>query len=433
MISWNGARRIVMRRFQKSDTRCILTPMTGTTFREIKKDKNSAARVGIIETPFGAQMTPLYVFAGTNGYVRTLTPDHLREFSVGMLVANTFHLWQNPGAEEIKNRGGLHTYMDFKGLIMTDSGGFQVFSYGYSREHGVLKVGNVFPGEQKNKAQPHSGVNNVRVTEEGAYFELGDGKEHFLTPKKSIDIQQALGADIILAFDELTSPLHDYAYVKKSLARTHRWAKESLAAHKASPNASGGASQALFGIIQGSNFRNLREEAARFITSQPFDGVAIGGSLGDTKHEMHEILGWLTPILETRPNWQRHLLGIGQIDDIFEGVERGIDTFDCVIPTREARHGCAWTPYGRIDVAKGKFKDSKERIMEGCSCHACQNYTLGQLREMRKAKDPESGRLLTLHNITFFQELMFQIREAIMKDRFAEFKKEFLAGLHRKN
>lgn len=433
--------------------------MTGTTFREIKKDKHSAARVGIIETPFGAQMTPLYVFAGTNGYVRTLTPDHLREFSVGMLVANTFHLWQNPGAEEIKKRGGLHKYMDFKDVIMTDSGGFQVFSYGYSREHGVLKVGNIFPGEQKGNppgGKPHSGihpvrekslqaaeavrstafsngVNKVRITEEGAYFTLEDGKEHFLDPKKSIEIQQALGADIILAFDELTSPKHDYEYVKKSLARTHRWALESLAAHKTTPNASLGASQALFGIIQGSNFRDLREEAARFITSQPFDGVAVGGSLGDTKREMHEILGWLTPILETRPNWQRHLLGIGQIDDIFEGVERGIDTFDCVIPTREARHGCAWTPHGRIDVAKGKFKDSKERIMEGCSCHACQNYTLGQLREMRKAKDPESGRLLTLHNITFFQELMFQIREAIMKDHFAEFKKEFLAKLRAKN
>lgn len=404
-----------------------------TTFREIKKDKNSAARVGIIETPFGTQMTPLYVFAGTDGEVRALTANHLRELSVGMLVANTFHLWQNqPGYLEIQKRGGLHKTMDFNGVIMTDSGGFQVFSYGASREHGVLKVGNMFPGEQKRKMAGHEGISKVRITEEGAYFALKDGKEHFLNPKKSIEIQQALGADIILAFDELTSPKHDHAYVKKSLARTNRWALESLAAHKTTPNAFGGASQALFGIVQGSNFRDLREEAARFITSQPFDGIAVGGSLGDTKKEMHEILGWLTPILETRPNWQRHLLGIGQIDDIFEGVERGIDTFDCVIPTREARHGGAWTPRGRIDVAKGKFKDSKERIMADCPCNACQNYTVGQIREMRKAKNPESGRLLTIHNITFFQNLMAQIRKSILNDRFAEFKKEFLTGLAKK-
>lgn len=420
-MGFREAMRAAAKRFQKADTQGTLVPMT--TFEEIKKDKNSAARVGVITTPFGERMTPSYVFAGTNGYVRTLDPEHLRDFSVGMLVANTFHLWQNPGAEEIKKRGGLHKYMDFDGVIMTDSGGFQVFSYGFSREHGVLKVGNVFPGEQKAPTRPHSGINKVRITEEGAYFELGDDKEHFLSPEKSIEIQEALGADIILAFDELTSPKHDYEYVKNSLARTHRWALRSLAAHKSD--------QALFGIIQGSNFRDLREEAARFVTSQPFGGVAVGGSLGDTKQEMHTILGWLTPILETQPNWQRHLLGIGQIDDILEGVERGIDTFDCVIPTREARHGCAWTPKGRISIESEKYKDSKERIMPDCACHACQKYTIGELRAMYKAKNHESGRLLTLHNITFFQELMTQIRESILEDRFLEFKKKYLLGLKR--
>lgn len=402
--------------------------MRMTEFEVVKKDTESYARAGIVRNKFGEQMTPFYVFAGTHGYVRTLEPQDLRDLSVGGLVANTFHLWQNPGHLKVKENGGLHKHMDYSGFIMTDSGGFQVFSYGASREHGVLKVGNVFPGEQKDPTKPHSGISKVRITEDGAYFTLDD-KEHFLDAKKSIEIQEALGADVILAFDECTSPKHGYEYVKESLARTNRWALESLAAHRTTPNAFGGASQTLFGIIQGSNFRDLREESAQFITSQPFGGVAVGGSLGDTKQEMHTILGWLVPILETRPNWQRHLLGIGQIDDLFEGVERGIDTFDCVIPTREARHGSAWTKNGRFDIWKSVFKNDIRKLEDNCECSACEKYTRKELHEMRRANSQEVGKMLTIHNIYFFQNLMAQIRQSILDGRFKEFKKEFLSRL----
>lgn len=440
-MGFREAMRLATRRFQKTNPQGKLAPMA--TFEEIKKDKESYARAGIVRNKFGEQMTPFYVFAGTHGYVRTLEPQDLRDLSVKGLVANTFHLWQNPGHLKVKENGGLHKHMDYTGFIMTDSGGFQVFSYGASREHGVLKVGNVFPGEQKDPTKPHSGispvrekslqaaeavrgtafsngVSKVRITEDGAYFTLDD-KEHFLDAKKSIEIQQALGADVILAFDECTSPKHDYEYVKESLARTNRWALESITAKTSD--------QALFGIIQGSNFRDLREESAQFITSQPFGGIAVGGSLGDTKQEMHVILDWLAPILETRPNWQRHLLGIGQIDDLFEGVERGIDTFDCVIPTREARHGSAWTKNGRFDIWKSLFKNDTRKLEDDCECLACQKYTRKELHEMRRANSLEVGKMLTIHNIYFFQNLMAQIRQSILDGRFKEFKKEFLSNL----
>ena len=413
--------------------------MRMTEFEVVKKDKNSHARVGIVRNAHGEQMSPFYVFAGTHGYVRTLTPQDLRELSVGGLVANTFHLWQNPGHLKVKENGGLHKHMDYTGFIMTDSGGFQVFSYGASREHGVLKVGNVFPGEQKDPTKLHSGispvgkntagVNKVRITEDGAYFTLetpnGGEEEHFLDAKKSIEIQEALGADVILAFDECTSPKHDHEYVRRSLMRTNRWAKESLAAKTGD--------QALFGIIQGSKFPDLRTESARFITSQPFDGVAIGGSLGDSKKEMHTILEWLAPVLETRPNWQRHLLGIGQIDDLFEGVERGMDTFDCVIPTREARHGAAYAKTGRFDIAKAAFKNDTQRLDDDCDCAACRKYTRKDLHEMKKAGNYEVGKMLTAHNIHFFQSLMADIRQSILDGRFLDFKKEFYSKFGKNN
>lgn len=380
----------------------------------IKKDPGSRARVGIIETSHGVVETPAYVMVGTNAAVRALSPEEVAETKTQIVIANTYHLWRELGGA-LENFEGLHQRMKFDGAIMTDSGGFQVFSLGFGREHGVGKIANIFPGE--GVAAGREERNLVTISDDGVSFD-DNGRELFLNPELSVGIQEKLGADIILAFDECTSPLNDYEYTKGALRRTHVWAKRCLAAKTR-------ADQALYGIVQGGEYRDLREESAAFIGKLPFEGLAIGGSLGKSKQDMLNILEWTVPLLpEDKP---RHLLGIGGIEDIFEGAARGVDTFDCVIPTREARHGSLWTAAGRIDVKKGSFAGDAGPLEKNCPCPACaEGVTRGELRELFKAKNPRAGRLATIHNVWFFNDLMGKIRESIREGKFSELKKEVL-------
>lgn len=400
-------------------------------FKILAKDKNTRARVGLIETKHGIVETPSYVIVGTHAKVRCLLPPDIEATKTQMVIANTYHLWKDLGDEGLNSFHGVHAEIGWNGPIMTDSGGFQVFSLGFAREHNTGKVGIV---SQNPRSQRE---NLVHITDDGVHF-TENGIEYYLDAERSIEIQRKLGADIIFAFDECTSPLHDKEYVKKSLRRTHVWAERSLKAKR-------GDSQKLYGIVQGGAFRDLREESARYIGNLPFDGIGIGGSFGNTQDksfgeqgngEMTEVLDWIAPILpEEKP---RHLLGIGKIQDIFEAVERGVDTFDCVIPTREARHGSLWTPSGRFDVRKNEYKDDKRKIQNDCECPVCGKLgvTRGRLHELFRgwrgdavSPDEDPGRLATIHNVFFFNELMRKVRDSIKNGTFQEFKKEFCSKM----
>ncbi len=366
------------------------------------QDVCSRARTGIIRTAHGDILTPAYVIVGTRAEVRTLTAEDLKRTKTQVVIANTYHLRNNPK--------DVHEALGWQGPVMTDSGGFQVFSLGARRGRGGGKIGTLeteFPKQ-----------NLVHVRDEGAYFTTENGEE-FLGPRESMEIQRKLGADIIFAFDECTSPLHDYEYTKKSMIRTHVWANQCLEIQ--SLNAS---RQLLYGIVQGGEFRDLREESARYIGSLPFDGFGIGGSLGRSRNNAFEILDWTIPHLpEEKP---RHFLGIGRIEDVFDGVEAGIDTFDCVIPTREARHGRLWVKGGYFDIIKSANKNDSSPVEADCLCETCRTLTRGDLCERFKAKDPGAGRYASVHNVFFFNALMEKIRIAITENTLAELKKEFL-------
>lgn len=400
-------------------------------FKILQKDTNSRARAGIIHTSHGEVETPAYAIVGTHAEVRSVSSNQLLQAKTQLIIANTYHLWRTLG-EKLDSFEGLHTRMKLPhAVIMTDSGGFQVFSLGFGREHGVGKV----LGGEKKKRPPAGRENFTRITEEGVFF-TDEDREHFLGPKLSMEIQKKLGADIIFAFDECTSPEHDYAYQKEALGRTHRWAKICLELSEKIQNKSYSYSreleydedkkQMLFGIVQGGIFEDLRRESAKYIGALPFDGFGIGGSFGEKK--MGEVLDWVIPHLpEEKP---RHLLGIGKIEDLLLGVEKGIDTFDCVIPTREARHGSAWTAHGRIDLKKGRYRDDIQVIENGCGCETCASgISKGQLRDMFKSKDNEAGTLVSIHNIYFFNTLMEKICKSIKENKFSEFKKESLEKL----
>ncbi|MDO8556957.1 MAG: tRNA guanosine(34) transglycosylase Tgt [Candidatus Jorgensenbacteria bacterium] len=423
-------------------------------FKIFTKDKQTRARFGLIETKHGTIETPSYVVVGTHAKVRCLLPSDIGATKTQIVIANTYHLWKDLGDEGLNSFHGVHAEIGWSGPMMTDSGGFQVFSLGFAREHNTGKVGIVSqnrstrpvrnippigPSGARDAGVISNGVNKnlVRITDDGVHF-TENGTEYYLDAERSIEIQRKLGADIIFAFDECTSPLHDKEYVKKSLGRTHAWAERSLRAKR-------GEHQKLYGIVQGGAFRDLREESARYIGDLPFDGIGIGGSFGNAQDksfgeqgngEMTEVLDWIAPILpEEKP---RHLLGIGKIQDIFEAVERGVDTFDCVIPTREARHGSLWTTFGRFDVRKNGYKDDKRKIQNDCECPMCGklNITRGRLYELFRgwngdavSSNEDPGRLATMHNVFFFNELMRKIRESIKNGTFREFKKEFCSKI----
>ncbi|HKI57004.1 MAG TPA: tRNA guanosine(34) transglycosylase Tgt [Trueperaceae bacterium] len=389
------------------------------------------ARAGTLRTPHGSVDTPAFVVVATQASVKGVAPDAAARAGTQLLFANTYHLYLRPGAEVVAQHGGLHRFMNWSGPILTDSGGFQVFSLGASIEHGVGKVASIFPGAAP-APRLSGGSSMVRVGETGVRFKSHiDGSLHAFSPEISIEVQRALGADIVLAFDECTSPLHDEAYTRASMERTHRWAARSLAAFEGSRPQHGYA-QALYGVVQGGAFRELREASAAAIGAMPFDGIAIGGNLGHTLDDMYAVLDWTVPALPGHK--PRHLLGIGDVPSILEAVERGVDTFDCVAPTRNARNGAAFVrrddgapvPGFRINLRNARFAHDLRPLEEGCDCETCRGYSRAYLRHLFKANERLGEQLATVHNLRFMARLMADVRASLEAGTFAAFKAELL-------
>ena len=402
---------------------------------DISATENNA-RVGKLVTPHGTIQTPSFVPVATVATVKALSPEDLCKLGSQVIITNAFHLHLRPGEDLIEDLGGLHRFMSWEGPLMTDSGGFQIFSLGSGKEHGVGKIAPIFP-EEKDRAgrrRPRRQSPLAKVDDDGVEFiSYLDGSRHRSTPEQVVEIERKLGADINLVLDECTSPLHDYDYTKEATERTHRWAVRAQAEFQRTSDKR----QALFGIVQGGAYRDLREESATFISKQDFDGYAIGGSLGRSKKEMYQVLEWTMPFLpQDKP---RHLLGIGEIDDIFEIVRRGIDLFDCVLPTRMARTGTVLTKETdrfRIHIRNARFKDDPLPIEVGCTCFCCCNYSRAYLRHLFVTKDLLGVRLATIHNVHFLESLMRQIRLAIEEGRFLKLWKEWLSrisGLHKRS
>ena len=404
------------------------------SFEELKRDGQTSARLGLIKTGHGIIETPSFVPVATLGSVRALDSDDLAALGVQCALANTYHLHLKPGDELIHRLGGLHRFMGFSRPLFSDSGGFQAFSYGLGREHNIGKIGCIFPQERavqegfkdkKENRNDSKKENLTRISDEGIAFKsMYDGVWHFFDAETSMRIQSNLGSDIIMAFDECTSPLSDYDYTRKAMQRTHDWAGLSLR-HR-------DRNQALYGIIQGGWFEDLRRKSTEFTTSLPFDGIAIGGSLGNCKADMHQVLDWVVPRLDERP---RHLLGIGEIDDIFECVQRGIDTFDCVSPTRIARRGNLYIHPRSGGRVANKFRiNIKSKIYEDdvrpadplCRCQTCQNYSRAYLRHLYVSRELSYFRLASLHNLHFMMRLMEEIRESMNNGSFFDLKKRWL-------
>jgi queuine tRNA-ribosyltransferase len=394
------------------------------SFELIAKDDN--ARAGILVTPHGPIETPSFVAVGTQATVKALSQEELRKIGTQVIITNAYHLHLQPGENLIEKMGGLHEFMSWNGPLMTDSGGFQIFSLGAGKEHGVGKIAPIFPDEMDRGGHLSSkkGTSLVRVDEEGVEFtSYLDGSRHLFTPEQVMDIERRLGGDIILVLDECTSPLHDHAYTKAAMERTHRWAVRALEEFQRASERS----QALLGIVQGGAYRDLREESAEFIGAQWFHGYAIGGSLGKSKNDMYQVLEWTIPLLpRDKP---RHLLGIGEIEDIFQVVSRGIDLFDCVTPTRMARTGTLLAKSAerfRINILNAKFRDDPRPIDEECSCDTCRTHSRAYLRHLFIARELLAIRLATIHNLHFLESLMVEIRNAIKGERFSVLREEWL-------
>ncbi len=359
----------------------------------IKECKQSGARLGKLNTPHGDIETPIFMPVGTQATVKSLTPEDLHDINAQIILSNTYHLFMRPGHELIEKAGGLHKFMNWDGPILTDSGGFQVFSLGDLR----------------------------KISEEGVEFRSHiDGSKKFISPEKAVEIQTALGSDIMMAFDECAPYPADRAYVKNSLERTTRWLGRCVEAHKNTEN------QALFGIVQGGMYKDLREQSAEQILQYDLPGYAVGGlSVGEPKELMYEVLDYTTPLLpRDKP---RYLMGVGTPDCLFEGVIRGIDMFDCVLPTRIARNGTAMTSQGRLSIKNAKFFDDFTPLDPECDCYVCKNYTKSYLRHLYKANEILSSRLMSYHNLHFLLNLMKNIRQAIIDDRLLDYKDEFFA------
>jgi queuine tRNA-ribosyltransferase len=392
---------------------------------------DGGARVGSLRTPHGVIDTPAFVAVGTQAAVKGLDPAVVAATGAQVLFANTYHLYLRPGAELIAELGGLHGFMGWSRPLFTDSGGFQVFSLGASIDHGVGKVASIFPGEAgggtvagapRLSSAPGS---MVRVDEHEVRFTSHvDGSRHVFTPEKSIAVQRALGADVILAFDECTSPLHDEGYTRRSMDRTHRWAERCLEAFDALP-ARHAHPQALFGVVQGGAVEALRRESAAVIGGMPFDGIAIGGNLGRTHADMHRVLGWTIDGLP--PAFARHLLGIGDVPGILAAVARGVDSFDCVTPTRNARNGMALArldddgaPLRRFrrNLAAASGAHDDRPIEAGCDCSTCARFSRAYLRHLFKSGESLAAQLTTVHNLRFMARFMSEVRDAIRAQRF---------------
>ncbi len=359
-------------------------------FELLHIDNNTRARLGEITTSHGKIKTPVFMPVGTQATVKAMSPEELKEIKTQIVLANTYHLYLRPGSKLISKAGGLHEFMHWNKPILTDSGGFQVFSLSNLRE----------------------------VTDDGVYFQSHiDGSKHFISPEKSIKIQQQLGSDIVMAFDECPPHPDDYEYIKESLDRTLRWAgrcKESI----------DGNEQTLFGIIQGGIFKDLRQKSVKKMKKIGFPGYALGGlSVGEKKDEMLRVLEFTVPFLPT--DKPRYLMGVGTPEDLIEGVLRGIDMFDCVMPTRIARHGSVFTSRGRLTVRNARYKNQFSPLDPECDCYVCQNYTRGYIRHLLKRKEILGIRLTTYHNLYFLLDLMKDIREAIVKNSLLDFRENF--------
>ena len=372
-------------------------------FKIIKKHSRSKARLGLIRTINGIMRTPAFFPVATKATVKSLTPEDIKKIGFEGILANAYHLYLQPGHKIVKKMGGLHKFMNWQGVIATDSGGFQVFSLGMAIQD---KVGKIL---KKNQGQPfHSPhASLVKIDGDGVDFTSHlDGSRHRFTPEISMKIQEDFGADIIFAFDECSSPLADYDYTKKAMERTHQWAERCLKSKK-------GKNQFLFGIVQGGLFKDLRKESAQFIGALPFDGFGIGGSFG--KRDMKKALDWIIPHLpENKP---RHLLGVGYLDDLKNAIKRGIDLFDCVYPTRLARHGTFLTSQGELNISKASYRADKKPIMKNCSCYVCKNFTRAYLHHLFKAKEMLGHRLATIHNLHFMFDFFKKIRQDIKDGR----------------
>ncbi|WP_096188245.1 tRNA guanosine(34) transglycosylase Tgt [Evansella halocellulosilytica] len=365
--------------------------MTAVTYEHIKTCRQSGARLGIVHTPHGSFETPMFMPVGTLATVKTMSPEELKEMGAKIILSNTYHLWLRPGHDIIKEAGGLHKFMNWDKPILTDSGGFQVFSLSDMR----------------------------KITEEGVEFRNHlSGEKMFLSPEKAMEIQNALGPDIMMAFDECPPYPAEFDYMKASVERTTRWAERCLKAHER-PN-----EQGLFGIVQGGEYEELRRQSAADLVSMDFPGYAVGGlSVGEPKDVMNEVLEFTTPLLpDHKP---RYLMGVGSPDALIDGAIRGIDMFDCVLPTRIARNGTLMTSEGRLVVRNAKYARDFRPLDENCDCHVCQNYSRAYIRHLIKCSETFGFRLTSYHNLYFLLQLMERVREAIREDRLLDFKEEF--------
>jgi len=377
-------------------------------FSILKRSKKSKARLGILKTPHGEVETPAFVGVATNATIKALRSDEVMRTNTQLLISNTYHLHIAPGEQVLKKAGGINKFMDWPRPTMTDSGGFQVFSLGFGRDLGVGKVAKSFPGKIERLVEKNTQPNHVKITDDGVFFRSPlSGKEMFLGPKESIGIQEKIGADIIFAFDECTPPGATRPYIVTSSERTHRWAAECLRARRSK--------QALYGIVQGSHFKDLRRDSARIINAMDFDGFGIGGDLGESKTGTRDVLGWTLPLLDEKK--PRHLLGIGHIEDIELIVKQGVDTFDCTVPTHYARRGVAFTSEGRVDFMKSNLLNDKGPIDAKCDCLVCRNYRRNYIAHLIRAQEITGGALLTFHNLYFFNAYVANVREQIKKGK----------------
>ena len=358
----------------------------------LSKDERTMARYGTLETNYGTYETPMFMPVGTKATVKLLTPDELYAVHAGIILSNTYHLWLRPGPEIIDKAGGLHKFMNYNGPILTDSGGFQVFSL----------------------ARPKD------ITEEGVHFKSHiDGSKLFLTPEESIRVQNLLDSDIAMSFDECPPYPVSHDYMEKSIERTLRWAGRGKKVHS-NPR------QSLFGIVQGGEFEDLRKRSALETVKLGFDGYSIGGtSVGEDKETMYKMIDYSTKYLPE--DKVRYLMGVGDPLDIIEGVIRGVDLFDCVLSTRIARHGNAFTRHGKMNIKNSKYKEDFTPIEEDCDCYACKNFTKAYIRHLITSDELLGGRLLSIHNTRFLIKLTEELREAIKENRLLEYKDEFIS------
>ena len=392
-----------------------------------KEIPNALGRAGVIHTPHGDIQTPAFVVVGTKGTVKAMKSDDVLATGAQVVLSNTYHLYLQPGDDLVKKHGGLGKFMNWQGPTMTDSGGFQVFSLGAAFGKEMAKVVSISDPSLllSERTNEFESAKLAKVGADGVSFTSHlDGSLHYFTPEKSIEIQHNLGADIIFAFDECTSPTETKEYQQEALLRTHRWAQKSLDFHRSKENAT---KQGIYGIVQGGRYEDLRKESAKTIGSMDFDGFGIGGSFA--KEDMSTAVKWVNEVLPK--NKPRHLLGIGEPEDLFAGVENGVDTFDCVAPTRMGRTGSLYTKEGKINILNAKFVDDFSPVDNDCDCYTCKNHTRAYLSHLFRSKEMLAGILASIHNVRFIVRLVEKMREAILAEKFEEFKNNFLASYNK--